>query len=278
VDSKNGLAPCLSQVLVTSDNEKYLDNAVMTGFKTAPVTVTAAATALPASIQVAVVEDDIDFQRAVAEAVASAPEMTLVGVAGTCAQGLALVQRVQVDVLLVDLGLPDGSGLQVMRAALRLWPDCNVMVCTMFGDEQHVMQSIAAGARGYLLKDTGPRRIVAEIRSLVAGGSPISPMIARQMLLRFRAETQAADASSSPEASTEGAPTSADLTRDAPAPRLSPREHEVLNLITRGYTAEEIASLLKLTRHTVLTFVRRAYTKLNVSSKAEAIYELQNRP
>jgi DNA-binding CsgD family transcriptional regulator len=118
-------------------------------------------------------------------------------------------------------------------------------------------------------------------------------MIARQMLLRFRADTRAVDASSSPEMPTKAlpealpeplpealpkkSPTPAAAARDVPEPHLSPREHEVLNLITRGYTTDEIANLLQLTRHTVLTFVRRAYTKLNVNSKAEAIYELQNR-
>jgi DNA-binding NarL/FixJ family response regulator len=257
----------------------------MTELTTPPVTT---------PIRVMVIEDDLDFQRAAMEAVTSARELQLVAVAGTCAEGLALLARTQVDVLLVDLGLPDGSGLTVIRQAMHLWPHCDVMVCTVFGDEQHVMQSIAAGAKGYLLKENGPQRIVEEIHSLVAGGSPISPMIARHMLLRFRSEVLVADDTDLHDPAHEAAtapahprphapahstahppaarPTLSSSSTDADAhtnkPSLSPREHEVLSLITRGFTVDEIAKLLNVTRHTVLTFVRRAYNKLNVHSKA----------
>jgi DNA-binding NarL/FixJ family response regulator len=95
-------------------------------------------------------------------------------------------------VLLVDLGLPDGSGIDVIRAAHTQWPTCAVMVCTAFGDEAHVLQSIEAGASGYLLKDSEPENMLHEIRSLHGGGSPISPLIARQILMRFRAAPAAA--------------------------------------------------------------------------------------
>ena len=210
-------------------------------------------------IHVAIVEDDPGFRSALASALLAAPDMRLAGTAGTQAEGIALLQGPPVDVLLVDLGLPDGSGIEVIRAAARQWPSCSIMVSTNFGDETHVMRSIEAGAAGYLLKDSSQARIVDEIRSLASGGSPISPIIARQVLARFR---QAAPAG------TGGAKRPADL----PTP-LSTREKEVLDFITKGFTAMEIAKLMDLSHFTVRTFVRRIYSKLNVTSKAEAIYE-----
>ena len=217
-------------------------------------------------IHVAVVEDDLGFRDALARALGSAPDTHLAATAGTRAQGLAMLRQAHVDVLLVDLGLPDGSGIDVIRAAVLAWPSCSIMVSTNFGDETHVMQSIEAGAAGYLLKDSSPTKIVDEIRSLASGGSPISPIIARRILARFRLiapnppeHTNAADGA------LEDAPTS-----------LSAREKEVLDLITRGFTANEIAKLMQLSHFTVRTFVRRIYSKLKVTSKAEAIYEARN--
>jgi DNA-binding NarL/FixJ family response regulator len=211
-------------------------------------------------IKIALVEDDVNFQQAIREAIEGAPDMVLLWVASTRAQGLRALDGEAPNVLLVDLGLPDGSGIDVIRAACTKWPQCSIMVCTAFGDELHVMQSLEAGAAGYLLKDSAPRRMADEIRSLAAGGSPISPLIARQILMRFV----------HPEKAT-GLPSSRVPAR--PRAALSPREQEVLEFITKGFTSDEIAALMALSRHTVLTFVRRIYGKLKVSSKAEAIYE-----
>jgi len=206
------------------------------------------------------VEDDIGFQNALMAAVQAAPDMALIHIAGTRKQGLQMLDQVQADVLLVDLGLPDGSGIDVIRAAHAKWPTCNIMVSTTFGDEMHVMQSLEAGASGYLLKDSEPERMIFEIRSLHSGGSPISPLIARQILVRFRQDNASSDQPAS--------------VKQRAA--LSAREQEVLEYITRGFTADEIAVLIAVSRHTVLTYVRRIYAKLEVNSKAEAIYEARN--
>ncbi|WP_198969610.1 response regulator [Xylophilus sp. ASV27] len=210
-----------------------------------------------APIRVAIVEDDHLFLAAVAAAVGHAQGLQLEWTAGTQAEALQSLRRgAGIEVLLVDLGLPDGSGLEVIRAAAALWQHCNVMVSTAFGDEAHVLQSIEAGASGYLLKDSEPEHIVDEIRSLHAGGSPISPLIARQVLMRFK----------------QGAipPPAAPGDKEV---ALSVREREVLQLITKGFTTQEIARLLQVSHHTVLTFVRRIYAKLKVRSRAEAIHE-----
>lgn len=217
----------------------------------------------PAMIHVALVEDDVEVQNAIVAAVSASPDMRIADVASTRAAGMRALQQLLADVLLVDLGLPDGSGIDVIRAASALWPTCAVMVCTTFADEAHVLQSIEAGASGYLLKDGAAGDMLAEIRSLHGGGSPISPLIARQILTRFRAAPTAA-AHAVPARSNES------------ATALSAREKEVLELITKGFTADEIAKLMQVSPHTVQTYVRRIYTKLKVTSKAEAIYEARN--
>lgn len=214
-------------------------------------------------IRVMLVEDDVNFQNALTEAIRAAPDMTLLSVVGTRAQGLLALDRVQADVLLVDLGLPDGSGIDVIRAAHAKWPACGIMVSTAFGDEMHVMQSLEAGASGYLLKDSAPKNMMDEIRSLHGGGSPISPMIARQILMRFRHDDISVAAPMEPASGKQRA-------------ALSAREKEVLEYITKGFTSDEIAVLIGVSRHTVLTYVRRIYAKLEVNSKSEAIYEAHN--
>lgn len=230
------------------------------------------------SIRVALVEDDINFQNALIEAIRVARDMTLMAVVGTRALGLQMLAQLQADVLLVDLGLPDGSGIDVIRAAHVKWPACNIMVSTTFGDEMHVMQSLEAGASGYLLKDSAPKNMLDEIRSLHSGGSPISPLIARQILMRFRQD----DTTGPPafERRSNAPPLLMPHLRNAvPAitpPLLSAREQEVLEFTTKGYTSSEIAKLMTVSHHTVLTYVRRIYTKLEVHSKAEAIYEARS--
>lgn len=214
-------------------------------------------------IRVALVDDDLDFQMAVADALAMASDVTLQSVVGTMADGLIMLNGSQVDVLIVDLGLPDGSGIEIIKTAHEKWPECNLMVSTTFGDELHVMQSLEAGATGYILKDSDPINLINEIKSLHSGGSPISPLIARKILTHFCSDAKKT--------------TAQDLSALASTPvSLSKREQEVLEYITKGFSSNEIASLLEVSPHTILTFVRRIYTKLKVTSKTEAIYEARS--
>jgi DNA-binding NarL/FixJ family response regulator len=233
-------------------------------------------------IRVALVEDDVLFQHAFQEAIRQAADMQLLSMSSTLALGLQELQSVAPDVLLVDIGLPDGSGVDLIRVAHERHPDCNIMVCTAFGDELHVMQSIEAGASGYLLKDSAPEKIISEIRSLHGGGSPISPLIARQVLMRFRGGSKVSPAAVESAAGASGAtPGMVVAGKVAVAVEatveLSAREKEVLEFITRGFTADEIAGLMHISRHTVLTFIRRIYAKLEVHSKTEAIFEARSR-
>jgi DNA-binding NarL/FixJ family response regulator len=216
-------------------------------------------------IRVAVIEDEQSFSAALAQAIDGAADMEMLGCAATLADGMRLLQGPPADVMLVDLGLPDGSGIDFIRSTRQAWPACDIMVFSVFGDETSVLQSIEAGAKGYLLKDCAPARMVEEIRSLCAGGSPISPRIARHVLMRLaKGDVQTPDVERSSPAQIEGS-------------ALSVREVEVLNHITKGYTYEEIAQKMAISRHTVLTFVRRIYAKFEVNSKIEAINKARSR-
>lgn len=221
----------------------------------------------PRPIRVAIVEDDVHFLDALRATIEDAPDMVLGAVSCTRAQALRTLQGEAADVLLVDLGLPDGSGIDVIRAAVRQWPHCSVMVSTAFGDEQHVIRSLEAGAAGYLLKDSEPHSMLSEIRSLHAGGSPISPLIARQILMRFVSQQTDKPSARAPERASSAKETA----------NLSARERQVLEYITKGFNSEEIARLMEVSRHTVQTFVRRIYSKLEVSSRTEAIFEARQR-
>ena len=230
-------------------------------------------------IRVLLVEDDVNCQNTVSDALNGVVDMVLAGIASTRAQGLAALVQSQPDVLLVDLGLPDGSGIDVIRAAHSQWPGCAIMVSTVFGDEDHVLQSIEAGAAGYLLKDSSPNRMVDEIRSLHGGGSPISPLIARQVLNRFRGHggLPVIATDNPPHMPLTPGPASKNGERGERGVRvLSARELEVLTLITKGFKADEIAGLMQVSSYTVKSFVRRIYAKLEVNSRSEAIYEARS--
>jgi DNA-binding NarL/FixJ family response regulator len=210
-------------------------------------------------LRVLIVDDDPTVLQPFVAAVDGAGDMQVVGQAASLAAGLHLLRNTRPDVLLVDLGLPDGDGTALIAEAARVMPDCEAMVVTVFGDEAHVLAAIETGATGYLLKDASPAEIVEQIRVLKAGGSPISAVIARQMLRRSAAWAQARRSTAEP--ATDG---------DA---NLSPREREVLQLCAKGYSYEEVAPMLGVSRHTVTTFVKRIYRKLQVHSRTEAVYE-----
>jgi DNA-binding NarL/FixJ family response regulator len=208
---------------------------------------------------VLLVEDDEHTRAHLARAVRANAALDLIGVAGNCAEARELLALRTPEVLLTDLGLPDGSGIELIRELRARDPDALAMVITVFGDEGSVLSAIEAGATGYLLKDGTSEQIGEAILQLVAGGSPISPSIARHLLRRFKPERQ---------------PPSPPLAADAP--HLTARETEVLQLIAKGFSFGEIADLLAISPHTVTAHVRSIYRKLEVSSRGAAVFEAAN--
>ena len=213
--------------------------------------------------RVLIVEDDSAFRARYMAMLANDASFEVVASVGTGGEGLAMLDLRQPDILLVDLGLPDISGIEVIRHATQTLPKCECMVVTVFGDEEHVLASIEAGASGYLLKDASEESFLAGIRELMNGGSPISPIIARRLLKRFHAE-----------------PLSPAISVDAPdadgepmGVALSDREREILLLASKGFNYPEMGKLMGISPHTVTSHVKKIYRKLAVHSRGEAVFE-----
>lgn len=210
-------------------------------------------------ISIIIVEDEPEFRRRFVQIVENEPSMNLVGVAANKREAQVIVDRENFDVMLIDLGLPDGSGIELIRQVSQKKPEVDIMVVTVFGDEQHVVSSIEAGATGYILKDSAPADVISCIRLLRAGGSPVSPVVARSVLraIRNRMGTTA------PAARAQGAEQNP----------LSARETEILQLLAKGMSFNEIGEILGISPHTVTAHIKKIYRKLAVHSRGEAVYE-----
>jgi len=223
--------------------------------------------------QVLLVEDDVPTREWLVSLLTATGEPQLAHACGTVREALEWLRSGRpADVVLTDLGLPDGSGLDVIREASRK-PGREVLVLSIFGDENNVLSAIDAGAGGYLLKDGSIDSIREHLRCLRSGGSPLSPRIARTLIRRTR-ETH------TPNTPTELAdvPLAAGTTSMSSERNfLSDRERDVLTGIGKGFSYVEVADALKITTNTVRTHVRHIYEKLSVNSRAEALYEYNRR-
>jgi len=204
---------------------------------------------------VALVEDDRDTRARLAASIKAQPSLALVAEYANGTEALAGLESEAPDVLLVDLGLPDVSGLEVARFVAGRHPDCDILVISIFGDEANVLAALEAGARGYLLKGSLQHDIAFDIQDIRNGGSPLSPIIARQVLKRLRA------------------PDDASARKIEDETTLTAREGEILNAISRGFSYAETAQMLGISVGTVHTFLKRIYRKLAVHSKTEAVFE-----
>lgn len=212
---------------------------------------------------VLIVEDEPEFLRRFTNAVLMDPDLVLAGSAGTGRAAVAMLEAAPPDVILLDLGLPDIDGVEVIRQAMRQPRPSDVLVVSMFEDDQHVLDSIEAGAAGYLLKDALPECIATSIRELRGGGSPISPGIARRILQRFRLALAPARGTLLP---------TRNCGASSPSP-LTERETELLRLTAKGLSFDTISELMGISPHTVVAHVRKIYRKLAVHSRGEAVYE-----
>jgi DNA-binding NarL/FixJ family response regulator len=213
-------------------------------------------------LSIMVVEDEPEFQRRFTEAVTREDAFELLGVASTIANAKTMIDEEQPDVMLVDLGMPDASGIEIIKHCAEKYPDTDIMVITVFDDEMHVVDSIEAGATGYLLKDTPQEEFVDAIKTLHAGGSPVSPVVARHVLERFRASKPRAAVPVKPATPVEG-----------PEVPLSARETQILQLLAKGFSFNEIGELLDISPYTVATHIKKIYRKLAVNSRGQAVYE-----
>lgn len=198
-------------------------------------------------IRVLHVEDLAPVRRGISALLARQSDLSIVGSVETAAEAIALIDHgLELELAMIDLGLPDGSGLDVIRALRRKRPDAVALVFTIFDDGHRITEALKAGARGYLLKQTPPERLLAALREGANGGSPMTPSVARKVVESFR----------------DGA------TGVLEAP-LTPREIEVLEGLVQGRTYARIARDLQVSVNTIQSHVRSVYGKLEVNSKAE---------
>ncbi len=206
-------------------------------------------------VSILLVEDDANTRVMLERAIEGHDRLRVTASVGTLEEGRRALDAGQPRVLLVDLGLPDGDGTDLIREIYQRGYATDVMVITVFGDEPHVIRAIEAGATGYLLKDERMDDLCTSILQLIEGGSPISAPIARHLLSRFT------------ETAPEVAPEAVDL------PDLTEREQQVLSLLARGFSFTEIAAHLGISPHTVSSHIKHIYRKLAVRSRSEAVFE-----
>lgn len=204
------------------------------------------------AVRVAIVEDDPVLRGHLVDIVEHANGLELLGAVATLGEGGRLIDE-ECDLLLVDLALPDGSGLSLIRRARAASGDLKIMVISVFGDVRNVVQAIEAGADGYLLKGGGLHETERAIRDVLAGGAPISPAVAGHILARVRSNAPATS------------PT-------ATGP-LTEKEAEVLADLARGFSYKEVAQRQRISHHTVADHVKAIYRKLSVNSRSQAVFE-----
>jgi len=200
-------------------------------------------------ILVAIVEDDPSFAEGIRVLLGQHDEFRCVAVCPSAEAALAALPALRPQVALMDIQLPQASGIECVRQLKQLLPETQILMLTVFDDYSRIYQALVAGASGYLLKRAQPAELLAAIRELHAGGSPMTTAIARKVVAGFRQLALAPNGQ-------EG---------------LSPRESEVLAALARGSRYKDVAELLGLSYDTVRTHVRNIYKKLQVHSRAEAI-------
>lgn len=209
-----------------------------------------------------IVEDDEQTREYFAAALETDPATGRVLKAATVDQARVHLAAIDPDVLLVDIGLPDGSGIDLIRHVRAHSKGTVSMVISVFGDETSIIGALEAGARGYLLKSEAPEDLRLSVAQLCEGGAPISPAIASHLLRRF----------SEPDDGSAAQSDAANRARND-AIGLTQREREALLLIVQGMSYQQVANEMGITRHTATSHIRSIYRKLEVRSRSEAVYE-----
>ena len=201
-------------------------------------------------------EDLPQIRTWLAEIVGLAFPEAVVHECGQVEEAKALVGQHRFDLALLDLGLPDGSGVEVVDVLRTAQPHTQTVVITIHDDDEHLFPALQAGAFGYILKEQAQDLIVEQLQRISQGEPPLSPSIARRVLSHFKVVVPP-------------------VPTDIPKVALTERESEVLLRVAKGFTLPEIGNQLGLSRHTIADYVKQIYRKLNISSRAEAALEAQ---
>jgi DNA-binding NarL/FixJ family response regulator len=200
-------------------------------------------------IRVAIYEDNRALREALEIFISQEPDLLLTGSYADCTQVEEDLRVQEADVVLMDIDMPGRSGIEGAALVKRYFPTTEVLMLTVFDDDNKVFDAVCAGANGYLLKKTPPDKILEAIRDLYAGGAPMTPLIARKVLQLFPR---------TPALNTE-------------TDKLTPRELSVLESLAKGNSYKMVAAELGISIETVRTHIKRIYEKLHVHSVAEAI-------
>lgn len=215
----------------------------------------------PAVCRILLVEDDLPLRERLAAIINNWPNGQLIAACGTLAAAIAIIGGHPIDLLITDLRLPDGHGVQAIVKLRKEQPAAEAMVISVLADDRNVIAAIEAGANGYLLKDSDPIDILEAIIDLLAGRSPISPMIARTIVRKVG-----------------GREAKPGTVADVAIPQLlTPREMDILWGIAKGFTRSELADHLEISKNTVPVHIKNIYRKLQANNRSEAVYEASRR-
>lgn len=207
------------------------------------------------SIRVAIVEDNARIRGTLTELISNARGFSCVCACDTAEKALKLIPKNTPDIVIMDIELPDFSGIECTGRLKRLLPDTQILIFTVYEDNDQIFQALEAGASGYLLKRTTPGEILEALTNIKDGGAPMSSEVARKVVQSFR-KTEPAKGSE--------------------VQQLSRREEEILGLLTQGYVTKEIADKLSISYDTVRSHLKHIYEKLHVRSRTEAVIKYMN--
>lgn len=210
------------------------------------------------------IEDDLSVRDFVLHTLQARPDWSLVGHSDSLAHASAHAADAAANVYLVDLGLPDGRGEDLLKSLAKTNPGAELLVFTVFGDESRLIGALEAGATGYVLKGCTSEDLIGAIEQIQEGGAPISPLLARMLLKRFRGPDDVAPVQAAADAVVKQT-------------LLSEREIDVLRLVAQGYVNKEIARKLDISMHTVGSHIKNLYRKLAVHTRVQVVRVAQER-
>ncbi len=208
------------------------------------------------AITVSIVEDQDPLRTTLARVLARAEGFACVSHYGNAEDALKGLPNVRPNVVLMDINLPGINGVECVRQLKQLLPQTQVMMLTVYEDTENIFNALAAGASGYMLKRTPRAELLEAIREVHRGGSPMTTHIARKVVQSFQKAAPSNEATEN----------------------LSPREQEVLDLLSQGLIYKEISDKLGISYETVHTYIRRIYEKLQVRTRTEAVAKFLRRP
>lgn len=204
-------------------------------------------------IKLLLFEDHELLRESLSRLIGAIPDMDLLGAYPDCLSGAQWCAKFRPDVVLMDIDLPGMNGIEGARQIKEAVPETDILMLTVFDDEERVFEAMRAGATGYLLKKTAPMEIIESIRQVKAGGAPMSPSVARKLVLFFNQQTVRAKAKDDPETS------------------LTEREREILSWLVKGHSYKMISDTCQVSINTVRSHLKKVYRKLHVHSMSEAV-------